>query len=450
MEGILRTAVWTLAAGISLLAVPSAAMAEDALKLSGSVRLRYEGIDGQPRAGFDDADSLFNIRTTLLAELDLSPVTAVVEVYDSRAYGADPGTPLSTGEVNAVEPVQAYLAFDLGDAVAKGTKLKLLAGRSMLNLGSRRLIAADDYRNTTNSYTGLRADLSVGKQWHATAIYMLPQQRLPSDAASLRDNSVRLDRESFDAVLWGGQFRRERVLGASAVEFAYYHFGEADSPRLATANRSLDTVGIRFVREPSDDGLDHDFEWMEQRGTTRISTAANAAPVDVKARFVHAEVGYSWSTGWRPHVSLELDYAGGDRPGGSYGRFDTLFGMRRADLGPAGLYNAIGRANLLSSGLRLEVTPTKRLDAFISTRTIWLAERTDSFSTTGVRDRTGQSGRYAGTQFDGRVRYWLIAKKLRAEGNFVYLAKGRFLREAPNAPRNGDTRYFSLNLSAFF
>ena len=34
----------------------------------------------------------------------------------------------------------------------------------------------------------------------------------------------------------------------------------------------------------------------------------------------------------------------------------------RAELAPAGLYNAIGRANLLSPALRIEAAPSKRLE----------------------------------------------------------------------------------------
>ena len=30
-----------------------------------------------------------------------------------------------------------------------------------MNLVSRRLVAADDYRNTTNGYTGMKADLRL-------------------------------------------------------------------------------------------------------------------------------------------------------------------------------------------------------------------------------------------------------------------------------------------------
>lgn len=41
---------------------------EDGFSLNGSVRLRFEEIEGQPRAGFDSTDSLFNIRTQVLGE----------------------------------------------------------------------------------------------------------------------------------------------------------------------------------------------------------------------------------------------------------------------------------------------------------------------------------------------------------------------------------------------
>ena len=77
-----------------------------------------------------------------------------------------------------------------------------------LNLGSRRLVAADDYRNTTNGYTGLRADLKTRGGLTATAIYVLPQIRLPDDLPSVLDQDVRWDRESFA--------RRPRPTGPAA------------------------------------------------------------------------------------------------------------------------------------------------------------------------------------------------------------------------------------------
>ena len=149
-------------------------------------------------------------------------------------------------------------------------------------------------------------------------------------------------------------------------------------------------------------------------------------------------------------MSVEYDRASGDGRDGTYGRFDTLFGMRRADLAPAGIYNAIGRANISTPGIRAEVAPSQRWDAFATYRAMWLASRTDSFSTTGVRDPSGNSGNFAGHQFDMRVRYWVVPSFLRAEANAVWLAKGSFLENAPNAPDTGDTHYIAASLTATF
>lgn len=71
-------------------------------------------------------------------------------------------------------------------------------------------------------------------------------------------------------------------------------------------------------------------------------------------------------------------------------------------------------------------------------------------TTSGLRDSTGLSGGFAGHQVEARLRHWLVQDALRLEVDALYLAKGRFLRTAPGAPRNGDTRYLSLNLTAFF
>jgi hypothetical protein len=100
--------------------------------------------------------------------------------------------------------------------------------------------------------------------------------------------------------------------------------------------------------------------------------------------------------------------------------------------------------------VRIEAAPSRRLDLFVNYRLMWLASRTDSFATTGVRDAAGNSGRFAGQQFEGRARWWVAPEKLRFEATGALLRKGRFLKTAPNATGGGDTRYISLNLTAFF
>lgn len=423
---------------------------EDGLAISGSMRLRFEEIEGQPRAGFDSSDSLFNVRTQVLAEYRADGFRAGAELFDSRAYGADPGTPISTNEVNALELVQAYIATDITEPFGKGSKLSLMAGRFTLNLGSRRLVAADDYRNTTNGYTGLRADLSVPHGVKAVFIYTLPQQRRPDDSDGVRNNRVGIDHEGFDLVLWGGAVSKAKALGPALAELSYFHLGEHDRPGRPTRDRSLDTFGGRIIREPETGQFDYEAEAFYQTGSISASLAPTAARQPVSASFIHADAGYSFPGPWKPRLSVEFDRASGDRAGGRYGRFDTLFGMRRADLAPAGLYNAVGRTNIVTPGIRLEATPDKRWDWFAVYRAMWLASRTDAFSTTGVRDGSGRSGNFAGHQIEARVRYWVIPSRLRFEFDGLLLARGRFLQDAPNAPSGKWTRYTSFNLTASF
>ena len=152
--------------------------------------------------------------------------------------------------MNTFELVQAYVAGDIAEPLGKGSRLALTAGRMTLNLGSRRLVAADDYRNTTNGYTGIRADLSAKGGVKATLIYTLPQVRLPDDPQGIRDNKVQVDRESFGLVLWGGLASRAKLLGPAMGEPPYFHLGERDSPGRPTRDRSLDTFGARLIADP--------------------------------------------------------------------------------------------------------------------------------------------------------------------------------------------------------
>ncbi|MBC2668031.1 alginate export family protein [Novosphingobium piscinae] len=422
----------------------------EGLTVHGTVRLRLDAIDGQPRVGGNSSDVLYESRTQIRAVWRRDWLRLVGELHDSRVWGANPGTPLGTGEVNALEPVIAHVEADLGPLFGSGSEVSVQLGRLGLSLGSRRLVAIDDYRNTITAFTGLRGDLATRSGIRATAFYALPLLRLPDDGPGLRANRVALDKESFDTVLWGGFLAQQRQGSPLLREIAFLHLGERDAPGRPSRDRSLDTLSLRLVREPRPGAAEWGLEGIYQWGSISATAAAGAPRQSVSASFWRVHAGYSFGGPWQPHVQIEFDHASGDGPGGSYGRFDTLYGMRRADLAPAGLYNAIARSNVVSPGIRVEVTPSRRVDAFLGYRALWLADSRDGFSSTGVRDPSGASGTWAGHQLDGRVRWWLVPQRWRFEITTVLLAKGRFLRTAPNAPPGATTRYGSLNLTASF
>ncbi|OYW95859.1 MAG: hypothetical protein B7Z13_00405 [Caulobacterales bacterium 32-67-6] len=102
-----QSAPWTLHEAVG---------APDNLKLSGTVRARYESLDGQYRPAYGDgSDQGLVFRSTLFAELNLKPIRIGGEIIDARVYLNDSGSPTGTGDVNALELVQAYVAADVND-----------------------------------------------------------------------------------------------------------------------------------------------------------------------------------------------------------------------------------------------------------------------------------------------------------------------------------------------
>jgi hypothetical protein len=427
----------------------AASAAEDDLRLFGSERVRYEALDGQFRPGAPAAEDVVSLRTILTGEYAKAGWRVGAELYDSRAYGGERGGALSANDVNALELVQAYVARDFKDAFGAGSRATLEAGRFTMNLGSRRLVAADDYRNTTSGWTGLRLDGQGAGGSSFTLFYTLPQVRRPDVQSSVLDNRVVLDRESFDLRFWGAAAAHPLGKGFS-VDAAFYGLDERDAPRRPNRDRRLRTLDARIVRETRPHSFDVEVEAAYQFGTISASAAPAAPRLDVSAEFVHLDGGYQFGGAWKPRLSVEYDWVSGDDAKASFGRFDTLFGMRGGDFGPSGIYAALGRANMSSPGVRLELTRGSRFDAFFVYRGLWTASRTDSFSTTGIRDASGASGSYAGQQVETRLRYWLKPKALRLDVSGAVLFKGRLLERAPNAPRTGDTHYVAVALSGFF
>ncbi|HEY0043823.1 MAG TPA: alginate export family protein [Allosphingosinicella sp.] len=419
--------------------------APEGFTLKAGLRSRSEAIDNQFRPTGPESDALWSLRANIFAEYDFGAVRIGAQLIDTRAYfGKHNSTGWSTSEVNALELSQAYVGID---AKAAGGDLAVKAGRYVFSLGSKRLIDGEGARNTVNAFTGAIANWKGKGGDKITAFWSMPHIRLPEDVALIRDNAVEWDLETSDLQFWGAHL--SHPLGKlGSVELYGLGLDERDSDSRQTSNRHLFTPGARAVRAPKAGQYDWDVEAAYQFGSIRATrSAADRRDLAVSAGFIHAEAGRTFEGGWAPRVSVHYDLATGDkRNTRTYNRFDTLYGSRRSDFGPVSLYGPVSRANLVSAGLRLDVAPSKRLDASLMVRELWLDSRTDAFASTGVRDARGLSGSHAGRQFEGRVRYWIIPEIIRADLGAAWLDKGRFLAEAPNARNTGDTRYAYLDL----
>ena len=412
-----------------------AALGDDGLSISGAIRIRYELLEGQYRPGLPPRDDAITIQTAIAADYRAGPWHLSAELVDARGYLIDAPGAVSTSEVNALELSRASIGYRSGPA-------ELTAGRFHLNLGSRRLAGRNAFRNTINSFTGLRLDWQGQRGEQLTAFYALPHTRLPADRASLIDNRVRWDRESFDLTFWGAHYTWPDLFAGITLQTNIFGLNERDGDNRPTRNRRLLTAGARLHRAPAPGQWDIDMEGAVQTGTIRQSAAINAPRQDVRSFFAHAEVGYSPDLPAKPRLSALFDVASGDDPRTpGYSRFDTLYGPRRWEYGPSGIFGALARTNVVSPGLRLEVAPQSRWDVMALWRPAWLHSRRDRFSNSGPLDPRGTSGRFVGHMVEVRMGHWLIDKRLRLEAGTALLTSGALLERAPDAPGFGDTRY---------
>ena len=420
------------------------------LTVSGSSRFRYETLDGQFRPGRDGGDQMSSMRTAVLAEARFKPVRLGLEVLDARILDADNDVTAGTSDVNALEVIQAYAAVSTD---AGAGKLDMMAGRFTMDLGSRRLVGTSNFNNVPAAYTGARLDWAAPSGQAFTAFYTLPVTVRPFDRPSILDNDAKSDSQSTDTRFYGLFGTLPKLALKGDLEMMALRLEESDDGTIATRDRRITTVAARFFREPKPGRFDYEFEAGYQTGTARASSAAgDVVDLKVRAGYAHLEAGYRWNRPWSPRLSAEFDYGSGDadRTDRHYGRFDGLFGPRRPDFGPGGLYGPLARSNILSPGLRLEVTPDKRLDATIFYRGLWLDQSRDAFGSTGLRDATGRSGTFAGHQIEGRARYWLVPGNVRLEVGAATLIGAEYLKSVPGRTNEGDTLYGYTDLTFTF
>jgi hypothetical protein len=226
---------------------------------------------------------------------------------------------------------------------------------------------------------------------------------------------------------------------------------EKDRPSLPTRNRNFVMVGARAHH--SGDVWAYEIEAALQHGKNRATVLpTDTTDLDHRAWFTHLEATRKLPGSWKPSVIFRFDYASGDDDpdDGEFNRFDTLYGDRRWEFGPTGIYGALTRSNILSPGIALRSTPSPSTDFRVDYRPAWLASKRDFMPTAALRDRDGLSGSFIGHQVDLRWRWWSKSRNLTVDFSAAYLWKGEFLKNAPGAPPPDNTAYAYIATSIAF
>lgn len=417
------------------------------LSLSVEHRTRFETMDGCFRGGCKGGDQQIPLQTDVFLEARWHGFRLGGEFLDAREFGSDSGSGINTTSVDDADFIQGYLAYADQNINYSGIGGELIVGRQTLNLGSRRLVARNVFRNSINSFTGARIHLLDYNKWQLNVFATMPVLRLPADETGLLDNRQQWDEEDTRTWFSGAFLEVFDIAWNINAELYLYHLEEGDNPNNPTRNRRFFTPGFRFYIKPTPGNVDFQTETIGQFGTVRASTAAtDGRNFDHAAWMQHVDLGYTFDYTWTPRLAFEYDYASGDKkPNDNHDqRFDTLFGARRFDFGPTGIYGAFARSNMNTPGYRINMNPRSDLQLGISHRAFWLASDTDAWTTTGtaaLRDRTGITSNYIGQQVELTARYDFNCS-LNFETGWTHLFKGTFAKRATNAPSGSDIDYF--------
>jgi hypothetical protein len=404
------------------------------LSLDFEHRTRYETLDGQYRSRMNGnegkgGDQALVFRTLAHAKVDLQSIRFGAELMDSRIALADAGSAsdskgLTTTIANPIELLQAYVELPFNNLLLDGSQALIRAGRITIDMGSRRLIARNRYRNTINAFNGIDVQWQHQAQ-QVRAFYTLPiQRRVKGDIV---DNRARLDAEHPEVRFWGLYYKQAIFSEQDLTEFFLLGLDEDDTQGRPTNNRKLYTFGTRLWRNPTINSFDYQLETVFQTGNSRTS---KASPETLRhnAHFHHIELGYSFDLPWSPRVLVQYDYASGDdNPNDNHNnRFDTLYGARRFDFGPTSIYGAFARSNINSPGIRITLKPHAKVSSMFALRGFWRASTTDTWTTAGING----SDPYIGTQLECRLRWDFLPGNVRLETGFVHLFSGDLMEEA--------------------
>lgn len=440
-------------------------------------RFRYETRDNDFRRGRDTIDEPILLRTRGFVAIKniLDPLRFTLEVEDARRNHSQFTREFDTRDVNYAEPIQAYAELyfketPLGkDDLGNERPISIRAGRHAFEYTDRRLLARNEWRNTTNNFQGVRTIIGQQKNdWQLDLLALKPVQRFTNKLDEV-DHA-----QNFYGVI--GDWRRWSevvtlqpyyyLLKQDGGEVKYTQNGSAIAAN-QKIDREIHTAGLRAYGVLGKSGFDYDASYAKQWGhQDRLNNAGRfIAELDHDAYAYNAEIGYSIKHPWKPRFSAFYGVASGDKNAtdGKNERFERLFGFAR----PWSNNDYFQMENLKAPKVRVEFEPQVswleglKIDAGYSW--YYLDSARDRWNGAGLRDNRGLSGKDVGEEVDVRVRF-PINKYIGVNLGYAHFWAGDFTKDTtaragaptggtnqadPNRRDHSNFFYTEISISAF-
>lgn len=400
-------------------------------------RTRFESYDHPWRStqknGGGRTDPQIALRSRVRFGLGNGPFRFLFEGQDSRSYlNNSPGDFVNTTTVNEWDILQVFGSLTVDNVLGSGLRTDMHFGRMTMDFGSRRYIARNDFRNTTNAFDGFHWQIGKESIWRFRTFIVEPVIR----------DEVKLDEQNKKFLFWGAYLENHQI---PWLKFNTFYYGLNDQRQQnENLHRTYSTFGLRLFKSAAINEWDYEFDGAIQVG--------RLGQVDHFAYNPNAQAGYTLNLPWTPRFLVQYTYASGTRtPGGSQnGNFDPLFGARRFDLMPSGTFGPFLRSNISSPGWRLIVKPAKNWTVQVKQRFWYLAQARAVYVGGLLQDSTGGAGNYLGHDLEFRVQ-WAVSQNLDFDAGYDHWFKGSYFDRLPASaglPAGGDkdTDYFYISM----
>lgn len=389
------------------------------LTLGGESRTRYEWRKNERfgRGAQDDNGNLEQ-RTRIWADFHAGENLRLFGELRSGVQKGYSGVEL-VSDLKTVDVAQAFA--ELSGPVGAG-KLSLRIGRQEIGIGGFKLFDMREGPNVRRSFDAARLRYATGP-WDAEILggYTIIEKE---DAFDNHTN--------YDAPVWGARVGHDlsAILKGARLEGLWVHtrrpVARYDS---GAAAENRDTFSLRF------NGKNGQVEWDLEA----VAQTGEWGTRKVRAGFLTAHASYGFKSALSPRLGWRFELGTGDKNKSD----DTMGSYYQLFSRPLTVNGELGRANLISAGPTLSLTPHKKLTIDTTLNSLWRTTSGDGlYAAPGqlIRAASDSTATHVGVRGTLAARYaispfWTV-------GTFLnHIEKGRYLDQSPGS---GNLDYANL------